>query len=813
MTRDRLIFRNALCIFHAIRQSINSRRTAGVEISPSSVISQQANQISAPPQSKLIMRPRETWKISDRPIITVDEELDLAALGIQPERLAILVGAGVSVNEPSCRPTAFQFLSAFYDVCLPESCDRNLFLSASFDLRFESVLGIVEQRFDNNLDILKLFSQGTSNHNHRCINVLAQQGALIITTNFDTLIESAGSQHSEYALRVEEQDFRDVIASKPMRSGLPEFWHLHGIVVDPRSKSNCSHTVVASIKNCWLSKDLFRLDRSKGQALRQALSERDLLVIGYSGSDDFDIAPALEEIQSERRVVWVHHSPRDPNRQVAVDYESILLAALTHKPITSDGITPLIASTLPDGTSWYQAPSANSLATMIGNGARLPDKVHLLRNDTALLLQQLSGIPNGAESSAGPNDGSDSRRDLAAYFLEWRQTHVPDELSRYLLATLLCRNGGLDDEHQRLLRESVKVHTQLRASPPSDLLRTSVEMTCILAEHLATDLNYDPELLFKNADQQFVARNPPIKASLMTTRGRMHHKAGRIDQAISCFMESLQIRYSASSRNDIEAAEYDFAQALFTKGYESNDLKEAERQGNKCLESSLSVPNPEGIARAYMLLARISERRDEIEEAKKVYQQACGAAYRSGNERLIAHSFGEFGLCLWSFMGSRNVKRKAELIAKVRDQFHERGLGDKPDWIEAMMGPMVELIQNQPLTFTEEDREECMQAARYLAEAFRIHNRQKDWAALKTIGSNLAECLEFLGEAERSLLSDCTVFRCAVFLKDQSTAQMSLDRIKAGAQRELPGIVFAAGNAQDFVTSVQKGLLDRDILI
>src|SRR5205814_1167006 len=139
--------------------------------------------------------------------------------------------------------------------------------------------------------------------NHHHLRELARRGALLLTTNFDMLLELAGAGPDQCLTRVTPQDFAQVRHDESTRLPGSEIWHLHGMLQDPRTGEDHSASIVASIRDCWASKELFRIDASKGAVLAAALRERDLLIFGYSGGDDFDIAPFLEEIESERRLI------------------------------------------------------------------------------------------------------------------------------------------------------------------------------------------------------------------------------------------------------------------------------------------------------------------------------------------------------------------------------------------------------------------------------------------------------------------------------------------------------------------------------
>ena len=42
--------------------------------------------------------------------------------------------------------------------------------------------------------------------------------------------------------------------------------------------------------------------------LKNLLENRDLIVMGYSGSDDYDISELLVSIKTNRKIVWINHS-------------------------------------------------------------------------------------------------------------------------------------------------------------------------------------------------------------------------------------------------------------------------------------------------------------------------------------------------------------------------------------------------------------------------------------------------------------------------------------------------------------------------
>ncbi|MCJ7650121.1 MAG: hypothetical protein MUP85_16040, partial [Candidatus Lokiarchaeota archaeon] len=51
----------------------------------------------------------------------------------------------------------------------------------------------------------------------------------------------------------------------------------------------------------------FAIEPYKRNLIDMVMKYRDLVAIGYSGSDDFDIGPMLKEITSVKRIIWIEH--------------------------------------------------------------------------------------------------------------------------------------------------------------------------------------------------------------------------------------------------------------------------------------------------------------------------------------------------------------------------------------------------------------------------------------------------------------------------------------------------------------------------
>jgi hypothetical protein len=715
-----------------------------------------------------------TWRVADLPVLDVRRDAAKLVGSLEVSRLAILVGAGVSVSPPSALPSAASFLRAFYRAALPSSCDPEVFLSAAADLRFEAVVDVVQQRFDRDLEILDLYASRQPNRNHLRLDRLARRGALILTTNFDSLIESEAPGLPRYRLRLFDRDFNRSFPA----ADEPELWHLHGALVDARTGESTRGSITASIHDCWRSRDLFERDGAKARALTLALAARDLLVLGYSGADDYDIAPALEQIASPRRLIWVQHTPSDG------------------QVFRNDGVTPLWIDRLPDGTSWYRAPAANSLAAMIAKRTRDAAEVFLLAADTDDVLSMFA---NDIYRTAAERDSTN--RHVEAHLKAWRAHHLTSELSPYVLALMLCRIGGLAHEQRRLIIEAGE-----RIGGAIEIDAANVEETVRAMTELQQFVDLDPRrrasivaATKKKQEMWHKLGQPALLAAELTMQGRAFLSDGALDDAIAAFRESLLIRRTLPAMPNLDAAEHDLALALFQKGFPTGDLVEAAEQILRTAVAARDAGNPEGIARAYLLRGRISERMGWLDDARTSFETAHAAAIASGLEELIANCEGELGLCLWTAIGVRSAERAVSQLAHLS--------------VEELLTRAADMMSAPPTSLAAADQPDAEEAARLLAGAFRVHLRRQEWRSVQFVGSNLADCLAALGQQGRSLLAHCTVFQCATKLGNSETAEIAALRIRSAVPRELPALHVETLYDDNMVVAVHKELLDQGWLI
>ena len=254
------------------------------------------------------------------------------------EKLAILAGAGISLDSPSNLLDGRTFMrealrrvssvkaadptpktgwlrklqrketSAMPDenwvLSILDQPDREFRRPGEF-LRFEVLMAeLVYSGLDHQLRVLDCLDQCEyPNYNHYVLADLLRTGHVVLTTNFDRLIEMAYERirkPSDPRLHVvyEDQDFP---ITGPGANGAPTLWKLHGSC--SVFGQNTRHSIQATLESV-LATDL---SKHKRKFLEHVLREYDLLLVGYSGGDDLDIVPIIADTASSKRLIWVDH--------------------------------------------------------------------------------------------------------------------------------------------------------------------------------------------------------------------------------------------------------------------------------------------------------------------------------------------------------------------------------------------------------------------------------------------------------------------------------------------------------------------------
>ncbi len=218
------------------------------------------------------------------------------------DRTLIWVGAGISYPTPTCLPLGSD-LTAF---TLEETCGaliskkilrvwdkvtKTALIRQGVELgqipRLEAILDVIRKSEISFLPSTYSFFSGfhafalaPPNFIHYHLATLINEGATVITPNFDLCIEKAWEYLFESATITSTTEFgliRNYLGNKSMNG---QVWHYHGIGTDPDTLG----ATVMSIK-AGFSQDL------KNHLIEKINRCETVIFIGYSFSDGFDVNP------------------------------------------------------------------------------------------------------------------------------------------------------------------------------------------------------------------------------------------------------------------------------------------------------------------------------------------------------------------------------------------------------------------------------------------------------------------------------------------------------------------------------------------
>lgn len=217
-------------------------------------------------------------------------------------KILFLCGAGISLDAPTSLPTVNKFI---FDVLKEsgisnETIDKVYNQFGKMNYRFESLVDQIRKNCDADLLLTKLFDSSTFNKIHHFLSLMLRKGASIITTNFDNCIENACYfENFQFSNRFVYSGVDLDNDKMPLSNALIK---IHGS--QPIVKEITGELVI-TIKALAKTEGAFKSFPNWRKYLLNLISNKIVVVMGYSCSDDFDIVPLLAE-SKPKEVVWLN---------------------------------------------------------------------------------------------------------------------------------------------------------------------------------------------------------------------------------------------------------------------------------------------------------------------------------------------------------------------------------------------------------------------------------------------------------------------------------------------------------------------------
>jgi tetratricopeptide (TPR) repeat protein/NAD-dependent SIR2 family protein deacetylase len=249
----------------------------------------------------------------------IEKNLTLPDLLDKNENLTYLIGAGVSMNAPSNLPSARTISKALLEYIIPPKYLDTV--AAHEGLRYEDIIEQIKNFYDDKLGFMEYFNNcRTSNLIHFFLAHAVIQKSGMITTNFDYLIEWALHNsldeltRSKIKLIITPADFKGIPnILGDISNGYFPIFKIHGSFQNVATKEMTVDSLITTTSALSREKgegEILGLEPYKKSAIEPLLKDRVLIVMGYSGNDDFDIGPFLKAVKGIKHLIWIDHIPK-----------------------------------------------------------------------------------------------------------------------------------------------------------------------------------------------------------------------------------------------------------------------------------------------------------------------------------------------------------------------------------------------------------------------------------------------------------------------------------------------------------------------
>lgn len=255
-------------------------------------------------------------------------DLNIGDLLNEMEEVTFLVGAGISVDTPSCQPAGRAMMDAIIDYTCDESEIEEI--KGIEDLRFEALIEIVRDRLDNDLKVIDFYELcDKPNLQHFYIADMITKGQFVLTTNFDFLIEHALQQIGIADERIVPVITRDDFEQFSDPHELIEqkkypLYKIHGSTKNIITGDDAREYLITTIQAFGSNKDglnVFQIEPFKRPLFENITRNRSLVVMGYSGSDDFDVVPTLKILPNLKNLIWINYKYDDEENGIIYEIE------------------------------------------------------------------------------------------------------------------------------------------------------------------------------------------------------------------------------------------------------------------------------------------------------------------------------------------------------------------------------------------------------------------------------------------------------------------------------------------------------------
>ncbi len=262
----------------------------------------------------------------------LDNDINIYKLLKEDQKITFLVGAGCSVDTPSNLPAGRSMMDAIIKyVCAESEVEK---ISNLEELRFEALIEIVKDKIDEDLKIIDFYGLcDKPNNQHFFFADMIKKGHYVMTTNFDFLIEYAllnlNVPKEEIVCVITKEDFKKYCDPGDLKlQGKKLLYKIHGSTRNLLTGEDTRQSLITTIQAFGSNKEslnVFQVEPFKRPVFDNISKFRSLVVMGYSGSDDFDVIPTLKVFRDLNNVIWMNYIGNDDDQEDIIEiYEDFI---------------------------------------------------------------------------------------------------------------------------------------------------------------------------------------------------------------------------------------------------------------------------------------------------------------------------------------------------------------------------------------------------------------------------------------------------------------------------------------------------------
>ncbi len=338
-------------------------------------------------------------------------------------KTVFLAGAGVSISPPSNLPSAKSFIEVLFSQ-MEKRIGYDHFFDEILDsihntdcIRFEKVMSVVQELTRRNVHLIEVYGLSESpNFLHCCLASQMELGHIVVTTNFDKLIELACMDLNDGCVRQAVYD-----ADYEHNDDEVTLYKLHGsweIYRHGKWESSLD-SIRATLESVYSQGHAFELSPKKLAFFQGVLNSSDIVVLGYSGSDDFDIVPMICSVDSQHKLIWIEHVEGSSDQRLYQGIECL--------------------TCLPE-----ESRARVIFQKIVERRSRNPENLYVIRGSTCGIIKEMTGVTEDVMTSTKGRrkEIKEFAIDLSKYFEEKCRVLDLNLGVAYLLKAKLVQDTG-----------------------------------------------------------------------------------------------------------------------------------------------------------------------------------------------------------------------------------------------------------------------------------------------------------------------------------------------------------------------------------